>query len=222
MASEKLKTPGRNYYDSDRGEMLQYITQTNIKVLDIGCGTGNFGQLIMKEKGAEVWGIEIEPEVAQIARRSLHKVLCGDAEELIHSLPDQFFDLICFNDSLEHLLWPEKILEQCKLKLRPGGEVLCSLPNMRYFRVIYNLVFKKEWEYEEAGILDKTHIRFFTINSINNMFQRCGYTITLLEGNQAQSTSSTKSWRYRLFQILTFGNAEDMRHGQFHVKATPR
>ena len=222
MTPEKTDKIDTKYYDADRAEMLEYITKRDIRILDIGCGTGNFGQMIMRERNAEVWGVEIEPEIADIAAKSLHKVLCGNAEELIHDLPDTSFDLICFNDSLEHLLWPEKMLIHCKSKLKPGGEILCSLPNIRYFRIIFDLVFKKKWEYEDAGILDKTHLRFFTIDSINNMFERCGYTITTLEGNLAKSTSSTKSWRYRIFQILTFGNAEDMRHGQFHITAHPR
>ncbi len=222
MTSEKNNTIDTTYYEADRAEMLEYIAGRDIDVLDIGCGTGKFGQLIMQERNAKVCGMEIEPEIAEIASQNLHKVLCGNAEELIHDLPDTSFDLICFNDSLEHLLWPEEMLRHCKAKLKPGGEILCSLPNIRYFRIIFDLVFKKKWEYEDAGILDKTHLRFFTIDSIRNMFERCGYTITTLEGNQAKSTSSTKSWRYRIFQILTFGNAEDMRHGQFHIKAHPR
>ena len=219
MTSQKIAQIDTSYYDADRVEMLEYINRRDIRILDIGCGTGKFGQMIMQKRNAEVWGIEIEPKIAAIATKSLHKVLCGNAEELIFDLPDNTFDLICFNDSLEHLLWPEQMLQHCKTKLRDEGEILCSLPNMRYFRIIFDLVFKKKWEYEDAGILDKTHLRFFTINSIKNMFQRSGYTITVLEGNQAKSRARTKSWRYRIFQILTFGNAEDMRHGQFHIKA---
>jgi SAM-dependent methyltransferase len=213
------KTVSESYYHAARPELLKFVQKNDIQVLDIGCGSGNFGDLITQERNARVWGIEIEEEIAELAREKLHKVLCGNAEEVINTLPDNFFDLICFNDSLEHLFWPEKILEKCKAKLKPDGEILCSLPNMRYFRVMYDLVFRKKWEYEEAGILDKTHVRFYTVDSIKNLFHRCGYEIILLEGNQAGSKTKTKSWRFKIFQLVTLGNAADMRHGQFHIKA---
>ena len=166
-----------------------------------------------------MWGIEINQEVANVAQKNLHTVLCGDATELIPTLPDDNFDLICFNDSLEHLPRPDEILRFCKPKLKDGGEILCSVPNLRYFRVMFDLVFKKQFEYTEAGILDRTHLRFFTMESIKNLFISCGYDIVILQGNQTQSGSRSKSWRYKIFQIITLGQAEDMRHSQIFILA---
>ena len=207
------------YFNSDRSEMLRYIKRSSIRVLDVGCGTGNFGSLLMREKMAEVWGIEIDHEVSKIAGEKLHFVAFGDAAEQIPKLPDNTFDLICFNDSLEHLAWPSTILEICRSKLRQGGEILCSVPNLRYFRVMFDLVFRKKFEYAAAGILDQTHLRFFTMSSIAGLFTNCGYEVLLLEGNQAHAKNHTKSWKYKIFQMMTLGRARDMLHSQIFVLA---
>lgn len=199
--------------------MLQYVDCRDITALDVGCGTGNFGLELKKEKNAIVWGVEINREVADIAESKLDKVLCGDAADCIARLPDATFDLICFNDSLEHLIWPDKVLKICRKKLKEGGRILCSVPNVRYFRIMFALVFNKEFEYTDAGILDRTHMRFFTIKSIADLFRSCGYKIEIVEGNQSGSTYRPKSWRYKVFQIMTLGRAEDMRHSQIHVLA---
>lgn len=210
------------YYNANRAEMLQYIGRSGISALDIGCGTGNFGAAVARERNAEVWGIEINQEVAEVAATSLHTVLCGDATELIQTLPDDYFDIICFNDSLEHLPRPDEILRSCQPKLKDEGEILCSVPNLRYFRVMFDLVFKKQFEYADAGILDRTHLRFFTMESIKNLFMNCGYDIVVLQGNQTRSGARSKSWRYKIFQIITLGRAEDMRHSQIFILAKSR
>lgn len=107
----------------------------------------------------------------------------------------------------------------CRSKLRVDGEILCSVPNLRYFRVMYDLVFREKFEYAAAGILDRTHLRFFTMSSIANLFKNCGYEILMQEGNQAHSRRHTRSWKYKIFKIITLGRAKDMVHSQIFLLA---
>jgi hypothetical protein len=91
-----------------------------------------------------------------------------------------------------------------------------SIPNIRYFRNLFDIVIRGEFRYQEGGILDKTHLRFFTKKSIIEMFESLGYRIRQLEGINA-----TPSWRVGLFNLATFGYFNDMKYVQFGVVAEP-
>ena len=166
-----------NYFQNVRQEMLDYVPKSTKRVLEVGCGEGIFAAAIKHSRNAECWGIEIESVAASKAKQTLDKVLVGDIVDLLPKLPNDYFDLIVFNDVLEHMVDPFFVLASIQSKLTPKGYVLSSIPNIRYFHTLYALVMGGEWEYQESGILDRTHLRFFTTKSIQNMYTRLGYKI---------------------------------------------
>ena len=193
-----MSTP--NYFAHDRPEMLAYIPQQATAVLDVGCSSGRFGTLLKERGPIEVWGIEPHKPAAEQATQHLDRVFTGSVEEHINQLPDAFFDVITFNDVLEHLATPEDILKTIRPKLKPGGIVVASLPNMRYWRALYHLVFEKDWKYTDAGILDRTHLRFFTQKSMSRLFTNAGFRVLLQEGINQYGTH-----RRFPFHIVTLG-----------------
>ena len=176
------------YYDNIRYEMLKYLPEDAKKIIDIGCGNGAFAEVLKKENNAEVWGIEYMDREAQVAKSKIDKVFSGPCENYIDELPDGYFDVIYFNDVLEHLVDPYEVLDKIKYKLAPNGIVISSIPNVRYHNTFMRLLLKKDWLYEDYGVMDRTHLRFFTDKSIKRMYKEQGYTVVLQEGiNKSRS-----------------------------------
>lgn len=205
------------YYKNDRLDMLQYIPLGSKAFLEVGCGEGNFALALKERDGAEAWGIEMDEESGGLAKQRLDRVLLGDINILLKELPDKYFDAIIFNDVLEHLYDPYALLENLKAKLKPGGVILSSIPNIRYFRALIELVWHKQWRYTDSGIFDRTHMRFFTKQSIEDMYTNAGYKVLRMEG-----IHPSKSIRPLLFNMLSFGKLSDCQYLQFATVATPK
>ncbi len=203
------------YYDNVRLEMLKYLPSQAKKVLDIGCGNGAFASLVKQKNDAEVWGIELMEEEAKVAVSVLDKVFIGVCEKYIEDLPENYFDVIYMNDVLEHLADPYSVLEILKSKLAPKGVLISSIPNVRFFRTFSKVLFSKDWKYEEYGVMDKTHLRFFTGKSIKRMYEDLGYSIITHEG-----INVTKSLKPILFNILFLFTQMDIRNVQYATVAS--
>jgi SAM-dependent methyltransferase len=165
---------------------------------------------------AEVWGIEIDKQAGSIAQTRIDKVLIGDLSVIIEELPDGYFDCIVFNDVLEHLVDPFNILLNIKKKLSSDGLIVSSIPNVRYFYNLRDLLIKKQWRYEDAGILDKTHLRFFTFRSMLDMYKSLGYDVKIIEG-----INPITLWKFNLLNCFSFGYLADTRYSQFACVAKP-
>ena len=170
------------YYSHKREDIVELAVKSGTikNVLDIGCGYGKCGQ-ILKSKGAEkVDGIEISKEAYQQAKQNLDEVILGSAED--KTLIDKFgvYDCILCGDILEHLVDPWNALDLYSKHIKDGGRLICSIPNVRYYKVILKLLFFGEWKYQESGILDKTHLRFFSKKTILAMFKQTGYSIEII------------------------------------------
>lgn len=198
-------------YTSDRKEILPYVPKIKGRVLDVGCSTGNFSMLLKNGRGCEVHGIEVNPKAAEIAAKKLDRVFCGDAVEVLSELPDGYYDLITMNDVLEHLVSPYDFLNGLHQKLSPTGFIFAIVPNIRYHKALAKILYQKEFEYEDEGIFDRTHLRFFTKKSINRMFKECNYEEIDYFG--INGTSSLKPWLLNLFTFGGFGN--DTRYLQY-------
>ena len=149
---------------------------TGKRVLDVGCDTGNLGEYL-KKTAVKVDGIEMDPAAAERAKSKLDLVVCGSVEdERVLSALAPPYDVIIFADVLEHLAYPEKTLERIKPMLSPDGIVIASLPNVANFRVRFSLLFGR-FEYTEIGILDRTHLRFFTRKTAGGLFEKAGYKV---------------------------------------------
>lgn len=168
------------YYEGVRDEMTSFLPKNYMKVLEIGCAKGGFRAHLKND--CEYWGIEPNQEVSKIATLKLNYVLTGTFDEVYNSLPNDFFDLVICNDVIEHMndhhLFYKKIQKKCTTQCYIVG----SLPNVRYIMNLYELLFSKNWKYREEGILDKTHLRFFTLKSIQEDFQLFNYEVEKLHG----------------------------------------
>jgi len=217
-------TKSIEYFQGARSEMLRFVPNNCQRVLDVGCAEGAFGESLKRNRGIEVWGVEPTKPAATAAISKLDRVIEGVfGPEL--ALPVSTFDCICFNDVLEHMFAPELALRYARSLLAPGGVVVASIPNIRYFPTVYQLIIHARWEYVDSGILDKTHLRFFTRSSMVNMFEREGFTIDSICGINAYTGPSNIRrplwWVFRLANALTLRSFDDMRFLQFVVVAKP-
>jgi 2-polyprenyl-3-methyl-5-hydroxy-6-metoxy-1,4-benzoquinol methylase len=205
------------YFHSQRPEMLKYIPENAIHILDVGCSEGTFCNMISRPD-RELWGVEINPDAAQVATKVCYRVLVGDFNAIFDQLPNNYFDCVIFNDVLEHLLLPWETIQMVKSLLSPDGVLVSSIPNFRYIdNLITEILFHGEFQYKpEGGILDDTHIRFFTTKSIRRMFIEQGYEVLVHDGIRP-----CKSWKEKLFINLTFGFLKDSRYRQFATVAKP-
>ena len=201
-----------NWYYSDlRSDMLEFIPKDSRKVLDIGCGEGAFGAMLKNERSCEVWGVEISEVAGAAAAKKIDRTIIGDFETNTMPLPQNYFDCIVFNDVLEHFKDPWKALCKCSQYLTDNGFIVSSIPNIRYFPVFKDYLLNCSWNYAFEGVLDETHLRFFTMNSIKRMFAECGYDIFKMEGiNRIKFP-----WKFRIFNGLMMGKFEDVRFKQF-------
>ena len=178
------------YYAFVRRDIEPLLPARAPRVLEIGCGGG--GTLDwLKQSGRAQWtsGIELSSEAAAIARTRVDDVRCGDANVLLEQFPQDSFDLILCLDVLEHLVDPWAALSKIQGLLRPGGRIITSLPNVRHHSVVLPLLLRGRWEYRDAGIMDRTHLRFFSRQGIAGLMRGAG-----LREVRALPTYSWGSW----------------------------
>lgn len=206
-----------DYYNQNRLDVANLINQKIHRILDIGCGEGYFLKHIKTTFKSETWGIEIDKEIGEKAEKNVDHLLIGSVESKLVEIPDAYFDCISFNDILEHLYDPEAILSIIAPKLTEDGFIIASIPNVRYVQTLKELLLKKDWEYKDSGILDSTHIRFFTEKSIIRMFEKTGYRIERIIG-----INELKSWKFKTFNTITFGAFNDTKYFRFVCIAKKR
>ncbi|HHW03154.1 MAG TPA: glycosyltransferase [Thermoanaerobacterales bacterium] len=165
------------YYRNYNSIIMTKIPIRTNRVLDIECGLGALGlELRNLNKDIEVHGIEKNENVAKIASKILDKVYIGDAEQIVNELEENYYDVVALGDVLEHMHNPWEFIKKIKRLLSKNGIIVTSIPNINNISIIKGLLSGK-WEYADAGLLDRTHIRFFTYNSIKKMFDDAGYYI---------------------------------------------
>lgn len=174
--SAEVPANKKQYYSFERPEVCACVPGTAKTILDVGCASGRLGAALKKRQDCVVVGVEYEPEIANEARYLLDDVIVGDIEEKVGTLPSDYFDCIVLADVLEHLRSPEAVLQKLSRTLKDTGTIVASIPNVRHWSVLRPLL-EGDWNYEDAGILDRTHLRFFTRKSIQKLFADCGYTI---------------------------------------------
>jgi 2-polyprenyl-3-methyl-5-hydroxy-6-metoxy-1,4-benzoquinol methylase len=170
------------YYKNVRSDILPLIPPEAGKVLDVGCGAGNTVAWLRSIRNV-TWagGVEIHPDAAAEARCKLDTVYTTGVEDLELPLAEGSLDLILCLDILEHLVDPWMVVKRLYRLLRPGGTLIASLPNVRNKRVVFPLLFKGSWKYRDFGVLDRTHLRFFTRKSAIDMLTSAGFSIDGIE-----------------------------------------
>jgi len=169
-----------NYYHHARPEIRGMIDKSAKRVLDVGCGAGILGECLKKEGIKWVTGVELNKEAADEARKKLDLVLNLDIENPDRELTYDEFDCIVFADVLEHLKNPHAILRKYWKYLKDDGYVVASIPNMQNYEII-GLLANGKFPYQKSGLLDETHLRFFTLTEIKKLFYETGYDIIRLE-----------------------------------------
>ena len=203
------------YYDLSRPEMLQFVPEECKSVLEVGCSSGGFGALLKENRSdCEVWGIEPDLTAALVASSRLDHVINAAYSADLLDLHNKSFDAVCFFDVLEHMVNPEKALNECKRLLAENGVVIASIPNILHFYQITKILIEQDWRYEDSGIMDNTHLRFFTKKSILRMFELCGYKVHRLEG-----IYPSYGLKYTIANAAMFGRLKDWKYVQFAVVA---
>lgn len=153
----------------------------NKRILEFGCASGHMTRAFVSQ-GNQVVAIEIDPEAAQRAAKSAERVIVGDLEtmDLAAILGENTFDVVTFGDVLEHLRDPHSVLKAARRFLRPDGFAVISLPNVAHADVRLALV-EGRWDYQPFGLMDNTHIRFFTRDSCRKLVREAGFHVAVLD-----------------------------------------
>jgi 2-polyprenyl-3-methyl-5-hydroxy-6-metoxy-1,4-benzoquinol methylase len=188
-----------------------------VTVLDVGSWTGAFGFAIKNANPqATVWAVEPNPTAAATAATRVDNVVNKPMQEALAELPLNHFDVIFFNDVLEHVVDPWQVLRESRALLRASGHVVASLPNIRCLRVTAPLVLRGEWSYKKDGLLDRTHLRFFTKSSMRTLFVDAGYEV-----EEQQPLHLVRSGRLAALAKLAGRWSEEFRCVQYAVRARP-
>ncbi|MEC4684761.1 MAG: methyltransferase domain-containing protein [Nitrospirota bacterium] len=171
-----------DYFRQERRDVETLIPSGAKRILDVGCGEGILGRRLLEKGASEVVGIEISPHVCKRAEKNLAGVICADIEEIDLPFDEGYFDCVILADILEHLRAPLSTLKKLKKHLSDSGVIVASIPNVRYHGII-NMLVEGHWKYEDHGILDKTHLRFFTRKEIERLFAEAGFEITGITAN---------------------------------------
>ena len=205
------------YGNGHRSDMWPHIpTETPGAILDVGCGGGGFCRAIKERLPTTlVWGIEANLEAAVGAREHADRVVHGlFPDDLPADAP--LFDVVFFNDVLEHMSDPWNALRAAPGRLADGGIVIASIPNVRNWNVVKRLVLNGDFSYQETGIMDRTHLRFFTRRTARQLFVDCGYAVDVCEPHNISTT-----WKARLASVPFMRASREVRAAQVVVVARP-
>jgi SAM-dependent methyltransferase len=205
-----------DYFAHARREILPLLPQNCGRVLELGCGSGaTLGWLRQTKKASYAVGIEIAEGAAIAARKCADEVHWADFEHADLPLEGQKFDVILCLDVLEHMVNPWTALDRLVVNyLAVGGTLIVSLPNVRHYSVVLPLLFGGRWNYTEAGLLDRTHLRFFTRDSAQSLLthNQLGKQVCTATGFDGFSMK-------RLFNLLTLGVFRELLTYQYYLAA---
>ncbi len=178
---------------------LVLLTGNNKRVLEAGPATG-YVTRVLKERGCSVTGIEVDEQAAAIAEPFCTRMIVGDIEkmDLSATFGEERFDVVIYGDVLEHLVDPDRVLENTRQILAPGGYVVASIPNVAHASLRLALL-RGDFSYTDLGLLDRTHLRFYTRETVDELFRTTGYVIS--------------DWRRIVME--PFGTGQDLREGDY-------
>ncbi|SEF49345.1 Methyltransferase domain-containing protein [Methylobacterium sp. 190mf] len=178
VSSLRYNSRNNNRYEST-GLLISFMKK-NKKLLDVGCGTGTITSTLRDALSLDVVGVEPHPERAEQARTEGLNVITGVYDQTFAQRNEKF-DYILFADVLEHLVDPAEMLREVKNSLAPDGRVLASIPNVAHWTVRAQLLFGN-FNYKPTGIMDATHLRWFTRRSVRRLFEAAGYEVEDIRG----------------------------------------
>jgi 2-polyprenyl-3-methyl-5-hydroxy-6-metoxy-1,4-benzoquinol methylase len=232
------ETRGADHYlDFVNATLFGVIAGEPRRVLELGCATGAFGAALKQRfPNATVVGIEPARAAAEVAARRIDRVICSRLEDVdfeAEGIAAGEFDVIVAADVLEHIVNPWQALQRLKHFLAPGGQFVASIPNVRNAWLIAALAVNGRWEYRERGLLDITHLRFFTLEEIRRLFEQTGYRYEghavnlspplheIYQRNRGRPRVTLQLGRLTLAD-LTQDELTELCADQFCVRARPR
>ena len=163
------------YYEHVNQTLLNNIPVDRTNILELGCGTGALGAAFKaRSSHVKYTGVEISKAASEIAKQNLDRVLNIDANNLSTELLDKSYDCIIFGDVLEHLINPEDIVKKLSKHLKPEGIFLACIPNVQHWSTFKHLL-EGNFPREDQGLFDRTHLRWFTLKNIIELFNSCGH-----------------------------------------------
>jgi 2-polyprenyl-3-methyl-5-hydroxy-6-metoxy-1,4-benzoquinol methylase len=199
-----------DYYDNTRYEIEELLPNSVKNILEVGCGSGSTLKWLKKKyKNINTYGVELNTEAFKEAKKNCDFVLNLDIEKK-EFYERQIFDLILILDVLEHLQNPWDFLDKIILKMHKESSLIICLPNVRHYKVLKQLIISAEWRYEKSGILDETHLRFFTHKSFERMLENKKLKIVKSKSYPVDFKSKT-----RLFNMLTLSLFKDFFSQQY-------
>ena len=181
------------YFGSRRDEILELVPGEVERVLEVGCGTGAT-IAVLRSRGCEVVGVDIAPAAVEEARRVLDAAHALDAEEEDLPYEPGYFDLLILHHVLEHMVNPWEALRRLVSYVRRDGYVIVGVPNIAHYRVLARLILHDQFVHEPYGVLDWTHLRYFTRSSLETTLLGAGLSIVECRG---QSIAIEGSWKAR-------------------------
>lgn len=213
LISEGANKNMPNYFAKSRTEMLEFIPKKCDRILEIGGGAGEFAKLVASSrKTLEIWGVD--PNISVTSDTAYTKIFKQNIDDVESQIESSYFDLIIMNDVIEHIYNTDKLLSICHRLLRDKNSyIVCSIPNFRYFHNLKEIIVDKDFKYKTDGILDETHVRFFTKKSILRVFEKNKFEVTVING-----INETKSIYFKIIKII-FPMFKDMGYLQYAVIA---
>ena len=173
----KYDTPINLNEDNSISLIIEQI-KPNTQVLEFGPATGRMTKYLKQVLHCDIYIVEIDSEAFETASKFAEDGILGDIEkyEWLEKYRNKKFDYIIFADVLEHLINPQEVLIKSKELLAEGGTIITSIPNIAHNSIILDLINNK-FSYSKTGIMDSTHLRFFTYYSLQQFFDDCNLTI---------------------------------------------
>jgi methionine biosynthesis protein MetW len=182
---DALRYDGHSDHPQEVAGMLHAFMPSRVRVLDVGCGTGSVTLIANRKRDNTVIGIEPDNQRADVARARGLTVYTGFLDETFLAGHGPF-DVVMASDVLEHTASPAELLKLMALAIKPDGIVLASVPNVAHWSVRLNLLMGR-FDYEPVGIMDATHLRWFTARTISSLFEQSG--LQVIEMRQTAGTT---------------------------------
>lgn len=206
------------YFDTIRKDLLNLIPTKcmNGNLLEIGAGKGN--TLIYAKKhhyASKVYGIDISTiDNSYQSSPEIEKFIIGDIEQIDLNFNNKLFDVILCGDVLEHLTNPFYVVQKLKPHLSDKGVIIASIPNIREWTTMRKIFFSGDFRYEDIGILDRTHLRFFCKKNIEELFSKNDMKILQLTSNLNYT-----GYKRKILNVLTFNIFEEFLTTQYYIVA---
>jgi 2-polyprenyl-3-methyl-5-hydroxy-6-metoxy-1,4-benzoquinol methylase len=202
------------YFNGARKSFVDVLLPNpKARLLEIGCGSGETAAYALAE-GKCGWccGVELCEEPAQKAREKIQKIIVGDVERTDLDFPNHHFDILLMSEVLEHLVNPWDVLRRLHKIMKPGAVVVAGSPNICHYHVILSLL-RGKWNYEERGVFDATHLRWFSPSSYRKMFEDSKFAVDEVGPARVLNPKA------RFFNRVTARRFEYLLHSQIVLKA---